>query len=246
MIPDILTMLWKEWNEIFLQRGTLRGGVLSSLVIPILILGVFLPWQGGPAWVKSATVPVTWMWLPLFLVTTMIADSFAGERERKTLEALLASRLSDRAILFGKIASAVSYGWGLTLASLALGLVTVNLLHGRGRLLMYPANTVALIVVISFLGSALAASAGVLVSLRAATVRQAQQTLSIALLVVFFGLLFGVQALPAEWRVRFLKEFAGPNLVRTEVIAGAVLAVIDGALLGAAMARFQRARLILD
>jgi len=246
VIRDILTMLWKEWNEIFLQRGTLRGGVLSSLVIPILLLGVFLPWQGGPAWVKSAAVPVTWMWLPLFLVTTMIADSFAGERERKTLEALLASRLSDRAILFGKIASAVSYGWGLTLASLALGLVTVNLLHGHGRLLMYPANTAALIVVMSLLGSALAASAGVLISLRAATVRQAQQTLSIALLVVFFGLMFGLRALPAEWKVRLAEEFAGPNLVRTEVIAGAVLALLDAALVRAAIARFQRARLILD
>lgn len=246
MISDILTMLWKEWKEIFLQRGTLRGGVLSSLVIPILLLGVFLPWQGGVAWVKSASLPITWLWLPLFLVTTMIADSFAGERERKTLEALLASRLSDRAILFGKIASAVSYGWGLTLASLALGLVTVNLIHGHGRLLMYPANTAALIVAMSFLGSTLAASAGVLVSLRAATVRQAQQTLSLALLVVFFGLMFGVRALPAEWKVHLVTAFAGPNQVRTEVMAGIVLALLDGVLLRAAMARFQRARLILD
>ena len=37
----------------------------------------------------------------------MIADGIPGERERHTLETLLASRLSDRSILLGKVMAAV-------------------------------------------------------------------------------------------------------------------------------------------
>jgi ABC-type Na+ efflux pump permease subunit len=47
----------------------------------------------------------------------MITDSIAGERERQTLETLLASRLPDRAILLGKVAAITLLGWLL----LALG-----------------------------------------------------------------------------------------------------------------------------
>jgi hypothetical protein len=70
--------------------------------------------------------------------------------------------------------------------------------------------------------------------------------LSLALLAVFFGLMFGVRALPADWKVHLMTALAGPNQARTEVMAGLVLALLDGVLIRAAMARFQRARLILD
>jgi ABC-2 type transport system permease protein len=56
--------------------------------------------------------------------------SVAGERERRTLETLLASRLDERAILFGKLLAARAYGWGLTLLSLLLGAASVSLAYG--------------------------------------------------------------------------------------------------------------------
>ena len=174
MIADIQTMVWKEWKEILLQGGR-RGR--WNLLLFVAVFGIFMPWQFGRAWVTSPTSLIYWAWVPLFLVTTVIADAFAGERERHTLETLLASRLPDRAILFGKIAAAVSYGWGISMASMLLGLVTINVLHGNGRLLLYPLVVMVSIVVLSFLSAILAAGAGVLISLRASTVRQAQQTL---------------------------------------------------------------------
>jgi ABC-2 type transport system permease protein len=246
MIGDIWTMMWKEWKEIFLQRGTLRGGVFSAVVIPLGLLGVFLPWQGGRVWLQSTTTPLISIWLPVFLVAAMIPESFAGERERKTLETLLASRLSDRTILFGKFAAAVGYGWGLALASLVLGLITVNAVHGRGELLMLPTQTTLVVCFGSLLATSLAASAGVLVSLRAATVRQAQQTLSLALMAVMFGLVFGFRALPPNIQARLLETFAGSNLAASELAGGVLLLVVDLLLISATMARFQRARLILD
>ena len=70
----------------------------------------------------------------------MIPDSFAGERERHTLEPLLATPLSDRAILFGMISAAVGYGWGITLISMVIGLLATNLIPVHEDLLLYPAE----------------------------------------------------------------------------------------------------------
>ncbi|MGO9094551.1 MAG: ABC transporter permease [Bryobacteraceae bacterium] len=246
MTRDLWTMVWKEWKEIFLQRGTLRGGVFTAIAIPLGLLGIFIPWQEGPRWAQSSTNSVVWIWLPVFLVATMICESFAGERERKTLETLLASRLDDRTILFGKLAAAVGYGWGLAMSSLVLGLITVNVVHSHGPLITLPAATVLLVAAFSLLASTLAASAGVLISLRASTVRQAQQTLSLSLLGLMFGGLFGIQALPAAWKIWLARTLSGATLLTTELLGGALLLALDLLVISIAVARFQRARLILD
>ena len=90
------------------------------------------------------------------------------------------------------------------------------------------------------------ATAGVLVSLHAATVRQAQQTLSVAVLVATFGTIFGSNMLPVEWKAwlaRSVATWPPANLVLA--VAGVLLA-IDLVFLFAGIARFQRARLVLD
>jgi ABC-2 type transport system permease protein len=243
MMADIGTIMWKEWKEI-LSWGGSRGKV--GLLVFVGVFGIFLPLQMGRAWVESPMVLAYWAWVPLFLVTSVIADSFAGERERHTLETLLASRLSDRAILFGKVGAAVGYGVGITWLSLLLGLVTANLARGQDRLLLYPLTVGLGIVGLSLLGAGLAAGAGVLVSLRAATVRQAQQTLSIAIMLLLFVPIFGTQALPVEWKARLFETFMAMNVTRVVVIAVVILAVLNVGLLVAAMDRFRRAQLILD
>ena len=245
MIADLWTVMWKEWKGLFVQRGSMRGGLLR-LVIVIGVLGIVPPLQAGREWVDSPMVLAFAGWMPLLLVTSVVADSFAGERERHTLETLLASRLPDRAILFGKVGTAVSYGWGLTMVSLIMGLVTVNVAQGQGELLLYTPRVILGSCGLGLLTAGLAASAGVLVSLRASTVRQAQQVMSIATMVLLFVPIFGVQALPAEVKGRLAGTLATMDVTRIVLIAAAVLAVLDAGLLAAAMARFQRARLILD
>jgi ABC-2 type transport system permease protein len=176
----------------------------------------------------------------------VIADSFAGERERHTLETLLASRLSDRAILFGKAGAAVGYGAGLTWISLLLGLVTANLVHGQGRLLMYSLPVGAGIIALSLLGAGLAAGAGVLISLRAPSVRQAQQTLSFTIMLLLFVPVFGVQALPEAWKGRIFGSLVAINVNQALLVAVLILGGLNVLFLALAMARFQRAKLILD
>ena len=248
MISDIGTFIWKEAKEILLQRGNLRGGWFGLLIF-VGVFGIFMPLQSGPSWVESPIGLLYWSWVPFLLVSGVVADSFAGERERHTLETLLASRLSDRAILFGKLGAAIAYGWGFTLVSVLVGLITINLVYGQGDLLMYPAAIGLGILALSFLIAALAAGLGVLVSLRAATVRQAQQIFSVAFFLLFIPL-FAIPMLPETWRaqaINWLMQNSGRISVGTVVLAVAgVLLLIDIALVVAAMARFRRARLIID
>jgi len=249
MIADIWTIVWKDWKESFAAQGSRRGGLMRLLIL-VFVFGVFLPLQSGRAWVESPVVLIYWMWVPGFLVTGLVADAIAGERERHTLETLLASRMPDRAILFGKVLAAVGYGLGLTVVSLFLGLVTVNVAYGRSELLLYPPLTVAGGIGLGLLTAGLAASAGVLVSLRAATVRQAAQTLSIATMLVLFVPILALQALqkalPGVSAIEFTAFLETMNWAWVLLGAMGALALIDGILLVAGMARFKRARLILD
>jgi ABC-2 type transport system permease protein len=246
MITDLLTMMWKEWKEMLLQHGGIRSGILPMVIVPLGLLGVLLPWQMGRAWVESPLALVVWAWMPLMLMASLIADSFAGERERHTLETLLASRLPDRAILFGKVCAVVSYGWGLTMLGVSMGLLTVNLVHGRGELLLYSWKFILGIIALSWLGAWLAAGAGVLVSLRAATVRQAQQVLMLAIMLLLFVPVYGVQLLPAEWRAQIARTLAAGGAARLVLVIIVALTVVDMSLVVAATARFRRARLILN
>jgi ABC-2 type transport system permease protein len=244
MTTDMTTMLWKEWKELLLSSGDRRGALLM-LVLPVIVVGVVIPWQAGRSWIESPTTMVVWAWFPLFLVINVIADSFAGERERHTLETLLASRLSDFAILFGKIAAAVLYAWGLTLLMLLFGLVTVNVTAGTGELLLYPLETLLGAAGLSLLGAILTAGAGVLVSLRASTARAAQQRLGLAVMVLFVVPFLGVQALPREL-IASTFGWAAENPAASVLILSGVLLAIDVLLVAAAAARFKRSALVID
>jgi ABC-2 type transport system permease protein len=237
---DVLTVAWKEWRELLQLGGSVR------LVILLGVFGVFLPLQAGAAWVESPATVFYWGWVPLMLVGGAVADSFAGERERHTLETLLASRLPDAAILMGKVLAAVSYGWGLVLMMLVLSLVTVNLSARTDSWLLFPWRFAVGAPLLALLGACLAATGGVLVSLRAPTVRQAAQTLNVGILLLIFIPTLGLQALPDSWKAQAGAWVMAIGVDGLLVVSVAVLALLDLTLLAAAFARFRRSRLVLD
>lgn len=246
MSADFMTILWKEWKEILLQRSAGGGGARQPLFM-VLIFGVLVPLRMGS---QRFFGPEPIMLLTFFsaaATSVVVADAFAGERERHTLETLLASRLSDRAILLGKIAACIGYGWVIAIASLLLGTITVNVANWHGQILMFheAASWLLLLLGPPLVGAAVA-SAGVFVSLHAATVRQAQQTLGIVLAVVVVGFTFGFGALPAAWKARLMQMLLGWPLTELAFLGAGVFLAVDTALVLAAMARFQRAKLVLD
>src|SRR5580692_10611294 len=178
MITDFQTVFWKEWKEIVLERSAGGAGSYRPLLL-VGILGIFLPWRMGPERFFQASQLLIYSFFAAVAVTAVIADSFAGERERHTLETLLASRLSDRAILFGKVAASIAYGWLISISCVLVGATTVNVMNWHGQILMFHDAASWLILLFGpLLMGGVVATAGVLVSLRAATVRHAQQTLS--------------------------------------------------------------------
>ncbi|MDO9108458.1 MAG: ABC transporter permease subunit, partial [Coriobacteriia bacterium] len=194
----------------------------------------------------------SWTWLPLFLVSALVADSFAGERERHTLETLLTTALSDRAILFGKIAAAVSYGYGMLLSVMLMSLLTVNAVWGvrEGRLLLFSAPVTLGVLVIGLLVTLLIAAIGVMISLRAKTVRQAGQALSLGILAILWipGLIIVLSARTlSDVQQQALWEWATTLDGRVvAAVCALVLLALDAVFVGIAMRRFKRSRLSLD
>jgi ABC-2 type transport system permease protein len=243
---DMITVFWKEWKEIVLQRSSGGGGARQPLFF-VGILGILAPLRMSPERFFGPEQILLCSFLSAVVTSVVVADSFAGERERHTLETLLASRLSDRSILFGKIAACIAYGWLLGLTCIVVGAITENVVNWRGRILVFHDTPSWILFVMAppLLGGAVA-TAGVLISLHAATVRQAQQTLSIAFMVVFLGIVFGAGALPDTWKIWFARIVVTWSMTGLVLAGAGVILAFDCALLAAGIARFQRAKLVLD
>ena len=239
-MKDFSTMILKETKEMLSQGGL--TGYLTSLVF-LAVGGVVYPLISWSSWMQlgSLAIPLI-LFLTFQLVVSSAADSFVGERERHTLETLLASRMPDRAILLGKIGALVGYGLGITFSLLLLGWLAITIVHWQGRLVFYPLDLLLLTLGLGLVVNILAASAGVLVSLRSATARQAQQMLSVGGLVVTFGVTFGLLELTSS-----LLPSVGIVLSLAQLLALllGLLTVIDIIVLTLALVRFQRSRLML-
>jgi ABC-2 type transport system permease protein len=236
----IATMIMKETRELFSQGGL--AGYLPTLVF-LAMGGVVYPLISWSSWIQLGELAIPLILLLTFQqVVSSAADSFVGERERHTLETLLASRMPDRAILLGKIGALVGYGLGMNFSLLALGWLAITLVHGRERMGFYPLDLLLLTLGLGLVVTILAASAGVLVSLRSATARQAQQVLAIGGLVVTFGGTFGLLELTSSllptWGIVL-------SLAQLLALLLGLLTVIDSIVLTLALERFQRSRLML-
>jgi len=236
-MSDIWTMVWKESKDFIFSGGR------SDFVRPLLfvaVLGIFLPLSLKMDWIELDSSPILIiLYIPFMLIISFIGDAIAGERERHTLETLLASRISDRAILLGKVLVTVGFSWGVTVIGLLLGAVVVNLSQNLGQWAFYtPLSLFEVLLVLSFETNLLAASGGVLISLKSATVRQAGQNMILG--VIFLGLaLYGV--------VRLVPTSVTASLTTDQMvlILMVILALLDGILLAVALVSFQRSRLIL-
>lgn len=238
MTNDIVTMVWKEWREQFGGRGW-KG--MGGLVATIVIFGVVLPLQFGTSWVESPALLLMWSWVPMFLVMTVIADAIAGERERHTLETLLASPAPDHAIVLGKMAAAVAYGFGVTATCLVVSAATMAVSTGRPPVFP-PLQSLVLVLAIALGGAILVAALGTLVSLYANTVRQAVQWLAGSIITLLLG--------PIVLARTFLPSLKSVVTAHPEVFAllplavAAVLFIVDAAAVTFVLSRFQRPRLV--
>jgi ABC-2 type transport system permease protein len=239
-MSDLWTMIWKEAQDLIFQGGWTQW--LRPLTM-IGVVGVALPLRAGLQWLElSPGVMLVLLIIPFSLIVSFIGDAIAGERERHTLETLLASRMPERAILLGKVIVTVGYAWGTALAGLLLGPVVVNLSNGAGqgnRVFYHPWELFLEALALSLAVSLFATSAGVLISLRVATVRQAQQLLIVGMIVLIVGVLLAISALPADL-------FSTLSYSQFLLVAIAAITILAAILLGLSLVSFQRSHLILS
>jgi ABC-2 type transport system permease protein len=170
--------------------------------------------------------------VPLMVASVIAADSFAGEKERKTLEALLYTPTTDRELLLGKLLAA----WLPAVAVALLGFVGYSLIANlaawpiMGGLFFPPLMWFVLALWVAPAVAGLGLVVTVLISSRAQGFQDAYQMGAIVvlpLLVLVIGQASGV-------------IYFSTALV---VLLGAVLWLLDGLLLWWGGRWFQRAEL---
>jgi ABC-type Na+ efflux pump permease subunit len=187
---------------------------------------------------RAAIVAVTFMFAPMVLIVPVMvvaviaADGIAGEKERRTLEGLLLTPLTDREIvtakLLGAVVPAVVFGLGgavvyATVANLAVGVQA-------GRLILPTPEYAVMVLWVGPTFAAASLGAVSLVSVRANTTQEAFQ-------------IGGVVVLPVV--ALLISQAAGALLLSVWLlaIAGAVALAIAAGLLRAGGRALSRARL---
>jgi ABC-2 type transport system permease protein len=243
-MTDALVVARKELREIL--GGGSRKGLLRELIL-VFLFGVFFPIAQAEAWMAGIAPTAFFVVIPLFIAGPHVADTFAGEKERNTLETLLATRLPDHSIYLGKILAVCLYAWALAWLMLAASLAALSLVAGNG-IFLYPAPVWLAVAVGALASSLLIAGIGTFISLRSETVRGAHQALMLPLLIVIFGLSLGLPALygvlPDAVKAQLVAWAEGVSALEALAWIFAFLLAVDAILLWLGVRRFRRGRLI--
>ena len=186
MFAEIIAIMWKEWRQL-LQRA---GGNLSVFVLRMLfslaIFTLIIPVTVKDGAIVDYSWNQIWITIPLIIVLGLISFSFAGERETHTLPTLLASPLSDRALVLGKMSLPVVYGSICPLIVSLCLLVRINIFNSHSDLILYSSESFISGILTSLLVAILIATLGVYTSMKAPTIRQAQTSLLLTTFIVIF------------------------------------------------------------
>jgi len=172
---------------------------------------------------------------PLMFSTIVASESFAGERERKTIEALLYTPASDGELFLGKMLAAFVPAVALTWVSFLVYGVVVNGAGWpvMGRVWFPPVSWWPLMLWVAPAVAALGVAATVLISTRARTFMEAYQ-MSASLVVLVLALVAG--------QITGVLYLSPP----VALAVGLVLWLIDGVLIRLGVRTFRREALLIS
>ncbi|MBK8025075.1 MAG: ABC transporter permease subunit [Chloroflexi bacterium] len=177
--------------------------------------------------------PPMYLLLPTMVANVVAADSFAGEKERKTLEALAYSPTTDRELYLAKLigpwAAGVAVGW-IGYIAFAL-IVTLTTFARMGGVFIVDATWLTLILWVAPAAAGLGLGAMVLVSSRVSTFQEAYQLGGMVVLPILL-LLFGQMA-----GVVYLSPIVA-------LVIGALLWALTAGLIAFGAQKFKRGELI--
>ncbi len=171
--------------------------------------------------------------VPLMVCAVIAADSFAGEKERRTLEALLYSPTSDRELYLAKLLGPWVASIAVSLVSYLLFVVLVNVL-AAGDIGRPVAISLLWLLVLGWLGPAVGALAIAVLVVISARVRGFQEAYQLG----------GVVVLPVLLLV--IGQLVGAIVLdaRLALLLGAIVWAIAAGVLRFASRGFRRERLL--
>lgn len=172
---------------------------------------------------------------PLMFSTTVAAESFAGERERKTMESLLYTPVSDTELFFGKMLAGLIPGIFISWASFLLYSVVLNAAGWPlfGELWFPLATWYPLIFWVTPALAVMGVGLTVLISSKVQTFMGAYQA-SASLVILVVGLMLG--------------QFAGVVYLNVGVgmLIGLLAWIIAGVMVFVSFQNFNRAKLLVS
>jgi len=234
-LRPILLVARRELKENLTDwRITLPAGILT-LVFPWLVIsatefGIRYAQRYDPELVVARLIPYATMvvgFFPISFSLVIALESFVGEKERNTLEALLSTPITDRALYFGKVLSSLALP--VVGSLLAMGIYTFGLPRATGHAV--PLDLLGQIFLL-ILTLALGMVAGaVVVSSNTTSVRAAN--LLASFIVIPAMLLISFQALVILWEQRHVLWYIA-----------AAQALVDAALVRMGVQLFNREELL--
>ncbi len=182
---------------VILPTGIILLGSNPALLASVNGLGAFLdnlPTGAMPAGLSTEQTVIyavtifflapMFLLIPVMVASVTASSSFVGEKERRTIEGLLYTPLTDRELVLGKVLTSVVLSVGLAWVSFVVYAIIVNLLGGpvMGGMFFPTATWVIMIVLLVPLVSILATSLVVAASGRATTMQGAQ---GLVMLIIF-------------------------------------------------------------
>jgi ABC-2 type transport system permease protein len=223
VIREALIVLRKELAEMFGDWHSAYGALIQAAIL-VAICGVVVPADKPAVWLDPGQLALLFGAFPAVLAATFAADSFAGERERKTLETLLATPLSESAIFVGKLTAAIL----LAVAGSALA-ITAGVISTRVSAGVFPplgATDFALLLAGAAAFASVTAALATHISMRVPVARTAQQMSSMLSVLVTAALAFALRRAGLEVAWATLPRIVGGLALLGGAIAVAGLAVL--------------------
>jgi ABC-type Na+ efflux pump permease subunit len=166
--------------------------LLPYFLIPLIMMGIYAFYilAANPAGSEDIFISRFLIVLVGVLVASMTlalcADSFAGEKERNTLEVLLCAPLEVRMLFWGKVAGImplpVLMGW--------LGQIVMLGVAAAGQVISMSMIQTALVLALTPVSAFFITSISIFISLKAETIRGAAQISGIIVLLFLFSMQF--------------------------------------------------------
>ncbi|MBO9338065.1 MAG: ABC transporter permease [Chloroflexus sp.] len=229
----VKVIIGKEWLELRRSRSLLVGMLLPPLLLPLFTLGLIFA-MGIVSDPDTADIPaaavdptlanlslealaqvifgrqfsVLFLLLPMIIPNVLASYSIVGEKNRRTLEPLLAAPITVSELLVGKVLAAIIPGILLTwlcATIFAIGLVLVVVDPVVPTLVFQPGWLIMLIFASPLL-AAISVALTVMISSRVNDPRSVQQiagVLIVPVMLLFFGQMLGLFVLDVIMGLNF-------------------------------------------